>query len=106
MDIYVPLIGKIASGGISDTAVISGLSGAAIRGIAPAARPTIRPMNAAIDTPFTRRDKLLCVSRQNKYSPLRLLGSSAIRSMALAISVKLGSSLSCSFSALRMPEPI
>ncbi len=96
--------GRIASGGISDTTVSSGLTPACTSGSAPVNSPSARPMAAAISTPRPRRLRLLAVSCQNRYSPVRLLGSSAIRSMASPIWLKAGSSLSLAFSASRASE--
>ena len=56
--------GRIASGGISETTVSSGLMLALITGSAPVSRPIARPILAAMATPMPSRFRLLAVSTQ------------------------------------------
>ena len=58
--------------GINAT-VIKGASGAFTVGIAPVVKPNTKPIIAAILMPSKRRFKLLSVSPQKRYSPVRLL---------------------------------
>ena len=74
--------GNTAIGGIKEMAVIMGFKLAPISGMAPVINPSTNAMAAAQATPINKRFKLLAVSCQNKYSPVRLLGVNARRSMA------------------------
>ncbi|MES9854317.1 MAG: hypothetical protein ABW170_21095 [Candidatus Thiodiazotropha sp. L084R] len=78
-------IGRIANGGIREITVSRGEREAENIGKAPVTSPISRPREAAISSPSPRRVRLLIVSFQNRYSPERLLGSNAIRSIPSAI---------------------
>ena len=98
--------GRIASGGIIDTTVISGDSAARYIGNTPAAMPMPRPISDESARPISRRLILISVSAHSRYSPLRLSGVKAIRSMAAIICDRPGSSLSCGLASSRTAEPI
>ena len=96
--------GRMASGGIIESARTHGDQKAPNQGKRPFSTPTPKPRTAPTDTPMASRRKLDAVSFQNRYSPLRRSGSKAMRSMAAAIVAMLGSSLSFGFSERRALE--
>ena len=97
-------IGRIASGGTSDMPVTSGEMPARNSGSEPVAMPTTRPIRALIATPMPSRCRLARVSTSRVYSPLRLLGSKAMRSMASEKLLREGRSLSLGFASSRASE--
>ena len=98
--------GRIASGGIIDTTVSSGDSAARYIGKTPAAMPMTRPISDETARPVSRRLRLISVSAHSRYSPLRLSGVNAIRSMAATICDRPGSNLSCGLASSRTADPI
>ena len=94
-------IGRMANGGIIDSARTKDDPNAPNHGSSPFSTPTPRPIAAATPTPMPRRPRLDAVSFQNRYSPLRRSGAKASRSTASATLPMPGRSLSLGFSANR-----
>jgi hypothetical protein len=99
-------IGRIASGGIIDSTVSSGDSGAPNSGKVPAAMPRHSPASALMPRPMARRRRLEAVSCHSTYSPVRLSAVNARRLTASVICTALGSNLSLGLSVSRSAEPM
>ena len=87
-------IGKTAMGGIIETTRTSGDHVAENHGISPFSIPNVNPASALTPMPMNNRWRLAAVSAHKRISPVRTLGSKAMRRIASANDSMLGSSLS------------